>query len=85
MTLYLVRHGSGDVRLHDDAGTELFTLSSNPMDSDGPERDLVEAFETANPGVDFLGNDDVRPHFVDLITNNWNYLDLTAKGQTTPW
>jgi hypothetical protein len=84
MTLCLVKHADGDVRLHDESGAELFDAPDTIQDSDNAERELVEAFVDANTTADLLG-DDVRPHFVDLVSGNWIYRDLTISDETVPW
>lgn len=84
MTLYLVKHPNGDVRLHDDSGNVLFDVPDGITDSDSAEKKLVEAFVAGNPNAELLG-DSVRPHFVDLVAGNWKYRDLTIDSESVPW
>lgn len=84
MTLTLVTHENGDLKLHDESGNVLFDAPDDIRSSDSAERGLVEAFVAANPNADLLG-DPVRPYFVALVAGDWVHRGLRNPDETVPW
>lgn len=92
MSLYLVKHASGDWRLHRSDGSEITTWSSDPReDSNGNPVTPIPAFvdgiagTTSTSGDAVLGDPQGRTDHVMAVAGDWNYRDLTLDGETVPW
>lgn len=82
MTLYLVKHGSDDYRLHKQDGTEMSTWSSRPSP---PEMAVGVSEHHGNPskgkgGPPAFVKDDTR-----ISIGDWEYHDLAGGRANLPW
>jgi len=85
MSLYVVKHGSSDYRLHRSDGTEIDTFDSDPRDSETLIPDLVDSVAAAHVGASILGDQQARRDHAQVVNGDWNYRDLTLNGETVPW
>lgn len=91
MTLYLVKHGAGDFRLHRQDGTELDQYASDPRtDANGnptnPVPDFVDSLAAAHNGASILGDKNARRDHAKATTNDWSFRDVSEHGQSeVPW
>lgn len=87
MTLYLVKHGSSDYRLHRIDGTELATWSSDPREaSDGAIPEMVDGIASAHNGASILGDAQARRDHAKVVTGDWAYRDKAEHGSSeVPW
>lgn len=84
MILYLVKHDSGDYRLHRPDGTELDTWSSDPREGE-TVANLLDAVAAAHPGASILGDAQARQDFARIVSSDWAYRDVTIPDETVPW
>jgi hypothetical protein len=82
MTLYLVKHGKDDYRLHRDNGDEI----SNPNWSERPTKmDMVEALAEEHNGASILANPNARLEYTEIITGEVSFRNQTLDESTVPW
>jgi len=82
MMHYLVKHESGDFRLHTSDGSEPL---STGWQSQPSVNDIVAQCAEDGPGGSLLGQNDIRGVFVDAISGGISYRDLTQDNETVPW
>lgn len=80
MTLYIVKHGDNDYRLHAEDGTELGSGTNRP-----DAREMVDWLAEYHNGASILGNVTARRRYTDIVTGEVRYRDLTIDGETVPW
>lgn len=80
MTLYLVKHGSNDFRLHKADGTELNSGTARP-----DRRTQVDWLAQYHNGASILGDPAARAQYTDIVTGAVRYRDLTIPDETVPW
>jgi len=80
MTLYLVKHGAEDYRLHAEDGTELNSGTDRP-----DERTMVDWLADYHNAASILADPDARAQFTDIVTDAVRYRDLTISDETVPW
>lgn len=91
MTLYLVKHGAGDFRLHNPDGTEIDTYASDPReDANGnetnPVPDLVDSLAAAHNGASILGDKAARRDHAKATNGDWVFRDVAEHGASeVPW
>jgi len=81
MTLYLVKHGSNDYRLHRADGSEI----SSPMSSRPDARTQVDMLTDEYNGANILDDPTARRLYTDIVTGEVRYRDLTIPDETVPW
>jgi len=82
MTLYVVKHGSSDYRLHREDGTDI----GSPNWTEQPSQmDMVEALAAEHNGASILGDPDARWEYTEIVTGEVTFRDLTISDETVPW
>jgi len=82
MTHYIVKHSGSDYRIHAEDGSE--PLSSG-WSSKPTKIDIADQASEDVPAGSLLGNQDLRRVFVDTISGDLSYRDLTVSDETVPW
>lgn len=81
MTLYLVKHGADDYRLHRADGSQIGeTKTTRPTD-----RAMVDMLAAEHNGASILGDPDARREYTDVVTGAVRFRDLTIDGESVPW
>lgn len=80
MTLFVVKHGNNDYRLHTEDGTELHSGTSRP-----DQRTQVDWLAEYHNGASILGDPDARQQYTDIVAGAVKYRDLTISDETVPW
>lgn len=80
MTLYLVKYGADDWRLHADDGEEIGSGQDRP-----DKRTQVDWLSNFHNGASILSNPEARGDYTDIVTGEVRYRDMTMDGETVPW
>jgi|GEM_PF-5721563 len=80
MTLYIVKHGADDYRMHAVDGTVLGQGSAHP-----DARTKVDWLSEYHNGASILANPTARAQYTDIVTGSVKYRDLTRDGEGVPW
>lgn len=81
MTLYLVKHGSSDYRLHKDDGTEVGPSWSVKPESGDIRTEIINSISL----VELSDVETLVELVSDISDGDWNYRDLTIDSETVPW
>ena len=79
MTLYLVKHGEEDYKLHREGGE---VIAGKGWIKQPSEMEMVEALADEHSGASILGDPDARWEYTEIVTGEVAYLDVAEHGES---